>query len=177
MSQRPYYRDVWACGMSNSRYPGAFPTDFIDKVRRKWWGQRRLWLFSGSFVDPNGVMIDCKSNAVVKPTVQSDCTMLPFLDESFDFILADPPYSEEEADRLYGVPYFSIVALMEEMIRVCRPGGAILLLHRLIPEYWPSKKRSFDLIYLEGVVGVFTMRGISNIRALTAWRKTGRLLI
>lgn len=164
--QKPYFRDVWALG-PNPAYPGAFPLGLINKVRKHWWGQKRLWLFSGSFKDPDGTTVDIKPE--LKPTVVANCEELPFESESFDFVFADPPYSEEEALRLYNLPYFNIRKVLQEMIRVCEPNGKILFLHRLVPTAYPDI--TFKLLELQGVVGIYNFGGMSNIRALTVWKK------
>lgn len=168
MSQKPYFRDVWALGPSNCGYPGAFPRGLITRIRRKWWGQKRLWLFSGSYKDSGGTTVDI--NPDTKPDYVCDCEVLPFPDSSFDFIMADPPYSKEESLRLYGLPYVNIIKTLNEMIRVCEPGGCIIFFHRLVPAVFPGLNLSKQT-QLEAVVGVFTIAGLANIRALTVFRK------
>jgi SAM-dependent methyltransferase len=152
-------------------YPGAFPRGFIKEVKRKWWGQKRLWLFSGSFNDPEGVTMDIKKE--LGPCVQGDCQFLPFKNSSFDFVLADPPYSEQESKDLYDLPYCSITKVLTEMLRVCKPGGHVLFLHRIVPTAHPTV--SLNDATLSAVVGVYTVAGLTNIRALTVYRKNNTL--
>jgi SAM-dependent methyltransferase len=166
-----YYRDVWALHNSKNGYPGSFPAGFIKNVKRKWWGQNRLWLFSGSFCDPEGVTVDIKQH--LKPSVTADCQRLPFQGNSFDFVLADPPYSEQESRELYNLPYCSITKVLQEMLRVCKPGGHILFLHRIVPTAHPSVK--LKNAHLTAVVGIYTVAGLTNIRALTVYRKRNTL--
>lgn len=172
MSQKPYYRDIWALGPSSNGYPGAFPRGFVRMVKRKWWGKKRLWLFSGSHKDSEGTTVDI--NPDVKPDYVCNCEELPFPDSSYDFVIADPPYSEEESLRLYGLPYVSIIKTLNEMIRVCQPNGHILFFHRLVPMIFPGLKLS-EQTQLVGVVGVFTIAGMANLRALTVFRKYSKL--
>lgn len=155
-----------------NKYPGGFPNGFIARVRRKWWGRKRLWLFSGGFRDPGGTMVDVKPE--VKPTVVADCSDLPLKSASFDFVLLDPPYSKEEALALYGTEYPSMVAVLNEAARVVAPGGVLLFLHRLVPSTHP-RFTHFRGFKLEAVVGVFTLAGLTNMRALSVWRKPGTL--
>ena len=82
MSQKPYYRDIWALGPSINGYPGAFPRGFIRMLKRKWWGQNRLWLFSGSYKDSEGTTVDI--NPDVKADYACNCEELPFDDNSYD---------------------------------------------------------------------------------------------
>jgi len=172
--QKPYYRDVWALGPSSNGYPGAFPRGLINMIRKKWWGKDRLWLFSGSHRDEGGITVDI--NPAVNPSHVADCSDLSFLkSESFDFIMADPPYSELEAKELYDLPYFNMVKTLNEMARVCKPGGHVLFLHRLIPAIHPALSDEFKRLKIVGVVGVYTIAGFSNMRALTVWRKAESL--
>jgi len=173
VTQKPYFRDVWTLGPPNNGYPGAFPRGLIPRIKRRWWGNKRLWLFSGSFKDPQGTTVD------INPEIQSDyccdCEQLPFEDEAFDFVMLDPPYSEKEAMALYSLPYFNIVKVMNEAARVCKRGGHVILLHRLIPAGHPEENDHKKALKLVGVVGVFTIAGYSNLRALTVWFKQNQL--
>jgi SAM-dependent methyltransferase len=173
MGQLPYYRNVWALGPSNNGYPGAFPRGFVRMVRRKWWGQKRLWMFSGSFKDKGGVTVDIKPE--VNPTHIANCEKLPFKDNTFDFVMADPPYSKEEAKQLYGTRYPTIATVLNEMARVTKIGGHALFLHRLIPVCHPQLSSDFKRLKVVGIVGVFTIAGFTNMRALTIWRKSENL--
>ena len=166
-----YYRDVWGLQNSMNGYPGAFPAGFIRNVKRRWWGKSRLWLFSGSFTDPEGMTFDIKRE--LNPDVQGECQHLPFKDCSFDFVLADPPYSEQESKDLYNLPYCNITKVLSEMLRVCKPGGHILFLHRIVPTAHPNIKLKDAT--LMAVVGVYTIAGLTNIRALTVYRKKNTL--
>jgi SAM-dependent methyltransferase len=173
MGQWPYYRDIWALGPSNNGYPGAFPRGLIRMMKKRWWGKKRLWLFSGSFKDNGGTTVDIKPE--LNPTRVANCEELPFENESFDFVMADPPYSKEEAKKYYGTAYPSIVKVLNEMARVCSEGGHAILLHRLIPTHHPDFTREFKRLKVVAIVGVFPLGGLTNIRALTVWRKSESL--
>lgn len=175
MTQKPYFRDVWALGPSSNGYPGAFPRGLINQIKLRWWGQKRLWLFSGSFKDSEGTTVDIKPE--LGPDVVANCEELPFEDNSFDFVMLDPPYSEQESKDLYGLPYVSMVKVMNEASRVCKPGGYVLLLHRIIPAIHPQFNKHFKRCKIKAVVGIFTIAGMSNIRALTVWQKQGELVL
>lgn len=175
MSQMPYFRDVWVLGPSSNGYPGAFPRGLINKIRLKWWGQKRLWMFSGSFKDPGGTTVDIKPE--LKPDVVSDCERLDLPDNTFDFVMLDPPYSEAEARELYDLPYCSLPKVMNEAARVVKPGGLVLLLHRIVPMRHPSENQHKKRLKLCGLVGICTITGYTNMRALSVWRKTEQLSI
>jgi len=169
MTQIPWFRDVWGLGPPNNGYPGAFPNGLINKIKRRWWGRKRLWLFSGSFKDSEGTIIDINANT--KPNIIANCELLPLKTESFDFIMLDPPYSEEEAKRLYNLPYINLLKVMNEAARVCSPSGHVLLLHRMIPFHHPESNTHKKRLKVVATVGVYTIGGWTNMRALTVWRK------
>ncbi len=145
----------------------------IRRIKERWWGEKRLWLFSGSFKDTRRVTVDI--NPEVKADYCLNCEELPFEDNSFDFVMADPPYSAEEARKLYDLPYPSMVKVLNEMARVARPSGHIILLHRLVPLIHPNFTEEFKNLEIKAVVGVFTIAGMSNMRALTVWQKPGEV--
>ncbi len=165
-----YFRDIWCLGPSNTGYPGAFPGGLINRIKKMgWWGDKRLWMFSGSFKDPEGTTVDIKPE--LNPDVVANCESLPFEDGSFDFVMLDPPYSEKEAKDLYDLKYCSMTKVMNEAARVCQGGGLVILLHRLIPQCHPNESLHKKKLKMAGLVGVFTISGYSNIRALSVWRK------
>lgn len=168
-----YSKNLWRLARPSTAngYKGAFPNGFIKAVKSRWWGENRCWLFCGQFKDEGQTTVDI--NPKVSPSTLADCEHLPFENESFDFVCADPPYSEEEAMRLYKLPYCSVVNVLNEMARVCKTGGHILFLHRLVPSAHPkmAKDEHFQRMGPPTVVAIYTLGGMSNIRALTVWRK------
>ena len=168
-----FFRDIWILGPNDTGYPGGFPRGLISHIKRRWWGIDRLWLFSGSFKDPSGITLDI--NKETGADVCANAEALPFADETFDFVMADPPYSEKEAKELYNLPYFNVVSVLNEMARVCKPGGHILFLHRLYPGGHPSLNQHFSRLELRGIVGVVAKNGLANMRALTVMQKTRQL--
>gem|GEM_PF-1737042 len=164
------YRDTWGLGPATSNYPGSFPRGLLSRMKRKgWWGNERLWMFSGSFKDAGGTTVVI--NPAVEPDVIANCEQLPFEDESFDFVMLDPPYSELEAKELYNLDYCNIFKVINEAARVTRPGGTMAVLHRLAPWHAPQENEHKRRMQPVAVVGVYTIAGYVNMRALTVWRK------
>lgn len=174
-SRLPYFRDVWGLGPASTRYPGSFPNGLVNRIKEKgWWGDKRLWLFSGSFMDRHGITVDLKREC--RPDIVADCSRLPIVDEAFDFVNLDPPYSAEEAERLYGTRMPNLLRSMNEAARVCRPGGLVVLLHRVIPWHHPEENKHKKRLRIVAIVGVFVIGGYTNLRALSIWRKEGSLM-
>lgn len=179
MRHNPLYaqmvRDVWGLGPSSNGYPGAFPRGFINRIQEnKWWGDERLWLFAGSHKDGGGTTVDI--NPECQPDVVANCESLPFDDGSFDFVCLDPPYSELEAKQLYNLKYCNMPKVINEAARVCVPGGLMLILHRLVPWYGPWENVHKKAMQPIAIVGVYTLAGYTNMRALSVWRKNHTLL-
>ena len=62
-------------------------------------------------------------NPTVEPDVIADAHELPFKDGSFDLVVLDPPYSDEEAQELYETPRLRAKTYTAEAVRVLREGG------------------------------------------------------
>lgn len=92
---------------------------------------RVLHLCSGSMV--TGLRVDIRPER--SPDVVADCRQTPFPDETFDWILADPPYSEDYATNLYGTgdAYPLPGQIVREAGRLLRPGGMFGVLHFQVP--------------------------------------------
>lgn len=80
-----------------------------------------------------GITVDIRPE--VRPTLVADARSVPLPDESFNYILIDPPYSETYADNLYGIgkSYPKPGELLKEAARLCKVGGLIGLLHFIVP--------------------------------------------
>lgn len=150
---------------------GGYPHAFLK------WAYRTMSRVSGRHCDPDNVLHLCSGSMQrgvtvdirpeLNPTIVADCRSTGLKDESFDFILADPPYSKEYAKNLYGTdghypPPSQIVA---EACRLLRPGGCFGLLHFTVPIF----KKPMEMVH---VYGVTTGCGY-NIRAWTLLQKGG----
>lgn len=143
---------------------GGYPKRFLENA----YGtlgvtdtDRVLHLCSGSM--RTGIRVDIRPE--MQPTVVADCRNTPFSDESFDWIMADPPYSEDYAENLYGVGkhYPKPGQILREATRLLRPGGRFGLLHFLVP----INRKPMRLV---GVWGITTGAGYA-IRAWSVFEK------
>jgi SAM-dependent methyltransferase len=111
----------------------------------------------------HGITVDIRPEK--NPTIVADCRNVPLPDESFDFILADPPYSEDYATNLYGTGanYPKPGQIAKEACRLLRPGGKFGFLHFQVP----MTRKPLRIL---GVYGVTTGCGYA-IRAWTLMEK------
>jgi len=120
-----------------------------------------LHLCSGSII--SGITIDIRPE--MNPTYVCDCRHTPFPDESFDFILADPPYAENYAQNLYNTKevFPKPGEILKEASRLLKIGGQIGLLHFIVPVTRRPMK-------IKKVYGITTGNG-NAIRAWTLLEK------
>ncbi len=112
---------------------GQYHPDFIPKML-PWLGCRRdqvLHVCSGALPKGEGIRVDIRPSA--RPDILADGRNLPFADGTIAGVMLDPPYSEEYALALYGVPYPLPGHLLAEAIRVVRPGGCVIFVHYFSP--------------------------------------------
>ena len=146
---------------------GGYPHGFLEwayKIMGVTDAAKVLHLCSGSV--QTGVRVDIR--AKLKPDIVADCRNVPLPDESFNWILADPPYSEDYATNLYGVGehYPKPGAIAREACRLLKPGGLFGLMHFQVP----MLRKPMRLV---GVYGITTGAGYA-IRAWTLARKSGQ---
>jgi SAM-dependent methyltransferase len=142
---------VWMLGNNykGSGYYGAYPPGYLARIGALFpdvWGARVLHPFAGSLRGVHGVRVDI--NPANQPDVVADACAMPFAAESFDLLLADPPYSPDDAKR-YGVPMIDRRKALREFARVTRPGGYLVWLDTVWPMF---AKRDWHCFGQIGVV-------------------------
>jgi hypothetical protein len=107
-----------------------------------------------------GITVDVRDSYA--PDIVADCRAIPLPDASIRWIMADPPYSREYAERLYGTgdKYPTPSQIIKEAGRLLVPGGRFGLLHPVVPG--PRKSYRMRLV---GVWGITT----GTDYAIRAW--------
>lgn len=77
-----------------------------------------------------GIRVDLKAD--VEPDILADAHCLPFREDSFDMVILDPPYSDRLSREIYGTGKLRYYTYVGEAVRVCRPGGLVVLYHVLM---------------------------------------------
>lgn len=175
---------------SESGYPGSFPKGFLKWIREQgWWGEKRIYLCAGGVIDDAADKVDIQPSLDLEklderrgkhPTIRRSRTIdttaniladaretgLP--DESYDWVMIDPPYTEEYAKNMYGTEnvYSGINKFLDEGIRLCKPGGYILTFTYAIPRYAPGA----DIV---ACWGIYQIPAVRYMTALFVYRKEG----
>ena len=147
MSPHELVTDMWRTGPppatgQRQRYPGRFWFNF--KKHYPVDGLRVLHMFSGS--------LDWGTTTDIRPesgaTIIAPYDALPIPDETYDMVIADPPYNRGFAsqwithDRNLPIPK----RILHEAARVTKRGGIIAILHIiLIPAYKTAHVRRIGL--------------------------------
>lgn len=107
-----------------SRYRGGFPLYFEENLVK-------LLGYPDDILHPFGGRAEIGTRVDLDPTLEpdvvADAHALPFPGESFDLVVLDPPYSDEEAATIYGTPKLRKGVYTQEAVRVCRPGGYVVV--------------------------------------------------
>jgi hypothetical protein len=143
---------IWMIGNEYSnltKYYGAYPRSYLKRVMSLFPDcEKVLHLFSGS-LDKNTSGIRFDINSDTHPDVVGDAHKLSiyFQENYFDLILADPPYSEEDANH-YGMPMINRNMVLKECIKVTKTKGFIVWLDQVFPMF------NKDLVDLVGMIGI-----------------------
>lgn len=143
---------------------GGYPHGFIEwALGEMACGDPALVLHLCAGSVKTGVSVDIRPET--RPDIVADCRATPLADESFEYILADPPYSPEYARNLYGTEtdYPKPSQILREAARLLRPGGKVGLLHFQVPMHRKPLR-------LERVYGLTTGAGFA-IRAWSLYEK------
>jgi hypothetical protein len=165
---------MWILGQdyrNKTPYYGAYPPNYLDRIFSLFPDVQHdeiIHLFSGSLPEgTKGLRVDV--NKKLKPDIVWDAHQLsrcPALRKGVNLIIADPPYSIDDAKR-YGTAMIKRKNVLEECAKILRPGGWIVWLDQAMPMY--SKDRLN--IQLAGAIGIIRSTN-HRFRVVTFFRKT-----
>lgn len=134
-------------------YKGGMPLyceEWLVELAKDILGKEKLKLLN-LFCGMNklGFRVDIKPE--VKPDLIADAHEVSrYLGKTkkFDVILADPPYSNEEAKDLYGTDKLKYKIWTNECSKLLRPGGLLIIYHKFVmpnpnPDIYEVVKRAF----------------------------------
>lgn len=156
-----------ARNVDGTPYYGAYPPGYVKRVMALFPdAQRVLHLFAGSLPVAGARMNDDASGAIPDYTRFGNTLAGPknlwgpldsegdahelskYYDPGvFDLILADPPYSKEDAAR-YGMPMVDRRKVLRQVYEVLAPGGNLVWLDTVLPMF------RADMFRLWGLIGI-----------------------
>ena len=161
---------VWVLGnnyRSKQGYHGEYPPGYLPRIAALFPDKRRvLHLFSGK-VDLAALPGDtCDLRPDLCPTFVADAHTLEGVPlERYDLVVADPPYSGEDAEH-YGSPMIDRNRVMRAL-KGLSPGSHVVWLDQVMPMY-----RSAAFVQ-EAVIGV--QRSTNHrFRCVVVFRRTNR---
>lgn len=107
-----------------SKYKGGFPRFFEENlIKLLGYPQAILHPFGG--MAEYGIRMDLRPET--NPDIVWDAHNIPYADQTFDCVILDPPYSDQEAADLYGTPKLDKARYTREAVRVTKPGGWVVV--------------------------------------------------
>ena len=158
---------TWIMGNNytvRSAYYGGYPAGYLRRIRALFPEKRRvLHLFSGR-VDTDALPGDTVDiNPALSPTYVDDAQTLEAVPlQHYDLVLADPPYSVEDAER-YQTTMIKRNVVMRALQRLS-PGAHVAWLDQVLPMY---RKEAFDI---DGVIGMVKSTN-HRFRVVTLFRR------
>jgi hypothetical protein len=157
---------TWFLGQSwrvPSGYYGGFPGDYLRRIAALFPDKQRvLHLFAGK-VDQAalpGDTLDCREELQPTYCVNAEtCAGVPL--EQYDLVVADPPYSAEDAAH-YGVPMVQRDKVLRVLSERLTPGCHVVWLDQVLPRY---RK---DALRREAAIGVSRSTG-HRFRVVNVW--------
>ncbi len=131
--------DIGNCYENTSDLYGAYPNSFLQRVEAMWPELdnphfESLHLFSGGLECKHAWTLDASPDAPAD--IQGDAEQLGELmsdHKPMDVIMADPPYSKDQAADHYGGRYCNKRLVVRECSKVMKVGGYLLWLDTSMP--------------------------------------------
>lgn len=144
-----------------SGYYGSYPPGYLNRIASLFPDAKNvLHLFSGSLTReqvsnamPNaGLILRADIRPEMEPDLLADAESLAEATKStgipglrFNLILADPPYSVEDAEH-YGPPLVNKKKVLEECHKVLEPGGTLAWMDQSVPMFKKEQWNWYGII-------------------------------
>lgn len=128
---------MWVLGNDyrGSGYYGSYPPNYLKRVLSMFPdAEKILHLFSGSLPKGEYIRFDLNQNLDAEVHGNAHNLSESFPSESFDLVLADPPYSSEDADH-YGIPMVNRNLVIKEVAKILIPNGYLIWLDQVLPMF------------------------------------------
>jgi SAM-dependent methyltransferase len=147
------------------KYYGMYPLTYLERIRLLFGDIKPLvHLFSGVVI-PVKDEITVDNDKEMNPTYCCEADNLPFKSNSIGCIVADPPYSIEDAKKYTCRKYPKMSSVFKECSRVLKPGGYLVFLHTHLLQVSKSTN-----LHLRGTIGILTGTN-AKIRLCAIYRK------
>ncbi len=130
---------IWFMGnnyRSKTGYYGSYPPQYLKRIMSLFPdAENILHLFSGSIKEKGSCTFDINGN--LDADVVGDANQLShYFDrrKKMDLILADPPYTSEDAEH-YGAPMINRNKVIKECAKITKKGGFLLWLDQVLPMF------------------------------------------
>lgn len=148
---------VWYCSTSFQKaiYYGQYPMTFVKRIEAMFPNSNMLHLCCGRCKIEGAVNVDFHSLPEVDIVANAEELPQELLQGSFDVVLIDPPYSEQDADR-YKVPRLvNAGKVMKQCKMALKKGGYLCWLDEKYPSY---RRGDWKLVGLISIVTGFERR-------------------
>ena len=125
---------TWYLPRPATKYPGCYPLHFERRLPVILETTNYVHFFSGRSI--SGYRVDC--NPDVNPDLIANVENTGLPDDYFDAGMADPPYTKEFAEKLYGTKYPIWGDWTKELVRIVKPGGRIAIMQNYIVPRLPG---------------------------------------
>lgn len=109
---------------------GSFPLHFEQKLWRLM-GEPEKVLHPFGGLAEIGDRVDL--NETTEPTWVGNAHNMHWIeDDTYDLVILDPPYSDDESYELYATPRLFYSTFVNEAVRVCKPEGHVAIYHKVM---------------------------------------------
>jgi hypothetical protein len=144
---------TWIMGNNyrGSGYYGAYPPGYIKRIYSMFPdAESILHLFSGSLSKgdvqhPGAAVYRLDLNDAYQPDIVADAEATGLDDARYDLIMADPPYSKEDAEH-YGRSLCNKRKVLAECHRLLKPDGTLLWMDQSQPMYRRTEWHWYGLV-------------------------------